>query len=377
MKTIAKVSCALSLALATLCHAGQTTSFQELSVKTEEQRFSVELQFSKALGYDARPFSSYRNYLHVEFPETRVKGGTRSFPVQDDSLVEEILLVQFSPSLMRLRLVLKQDAAALLEHSSLVIEGGVARLVVDRPPAETQAAAIDAPTTKTVEPALLPVLTPEEGDEFVLESLTQPRVEGQAQEVAHAAQSDPKPVVEPEDEFITAGEQGSFLAGKDLDGVKALFGGRVLTSLFLVVALILGLGFAYRKISARLGLPFKQAGGLGIKVVANQFIAPKKSLALVHIGTQYFLLGVAADGISLISEVGQTEAGEERNAATTALPSSPDDKTTFNEQLKRSLFQQRKTGAPTESKAGRERLMEMAKLSELIRDKVSMLGVQR
>lgn len=84
----------------------------------------------------------------------------------------------------------------------------------------------------------------------------------------------------------------------ELDGTAAML--RLTWGLLVVLGVILILYALARK---RFSL-FQPPSGSAIRIVELRHLMPKKSLCLVEVKGQQFLLGLSADRISLIAEVG-------------------------------------------------------------------------
>lgn len=390
------LSCAFFLAVLAILapvSASALSLFRNVEVANSGEGLSATLTFNKPLGYNDRPVSFFKNYIHVEFPEAVLKGAGKTISVENDEYIQEIMVVQYSPSLLRVRIVLKEDAEKFADRFQVAVNGATAQIAFDSP-------AIAKEEKVDVAPELLPSLhSGMVEDEPSAQADTAEALPARAQKVVDAKPAEGlAPAAsthkdDQKDEFITEPLKA---AGEPLaeDKIEAtgedILSKRSALAFGAVMALIFALAFAFKKFGRRFSFDVKSKE-LGIKIIATQVLAPKSSLALVSIGSKNLLLGLTPEKISLISEVGNTgmapDAGMLLQAALEGQKPTPAPRETrpavtpsvggsFNEQLKRNLFAQASKSQAATTYSGRERLQEIAKLSETIRDKVSMVGAR-
>ena len=117
------------------------------------------------------------------------------------------------------------------------------------------------------------------------------------------------------------------------------WGSNLLSLLWVLICVVAIIALAYlftRYVAGRGGLMVVSGGNGRFKVLARLSLGREQSVALVQAGERYFLLGVTASGIQLLTELTKEEA----DALRTSPPEQPQPPS-FRESL-RTVLQQRK-----------------------------------
>lgn len=297
--------------------ADEPNNLAEIKSEVSGDTRRIDIVFSRDLAADSVKTNYERDFLQFSI------GHVTAFPARTvatgSGLVPKVYAYQYQPDLARARVYLTGDTRDYRDAISWKVEGARIRVVFDkakleearaqrRPAASMVRTATDqvSSTTSSTEKS---ALTTEE--EQLLKRMTD-RLEqkapatsvansGGAASLAPTKAPVAAPAPAPAEDPLFAGMKKEPKRGEGGAAKSAGAGlAKVVLNLFLVLGLIGGIAWAFRKFVLKRGLGIGQ-GGKAIRVLSTFTLAPGKQITVVKVAEEYLVLGVAGNNISLIS----------------------------------------------------------------------------
>ncbi len=321
MKLITKISGALFLLLAYSPQAGAVTALKKLQVTDNAQ---LDLLFDGKIQKGQIKTEFFNDIIQLSLSDVSVYPA-KIFSVQGMDLTK-VFAYQYAPKLVRTRLSVKGKAEDYKDRIQLKIEGKVVSIRLSEPADRVQSHAAQAARAQQGAGDSASAQSPSR--EPARATTTD---EIKVQTAPGRMSDDEKILLE---KVIKSGESKSASrdSGRDRENEKLLsiaggkpgpslaktFGMLILTlGAFGALALLLKRVRANgssnpRRLSGLVGKFFR--AGLGqkekmIDVVATHYLGPKKSIAVVRVGTKLMVLGITNEAINLIAQLPDRGAG--------------------------------------------------------------------
>lgn len=249
-----------------------------------------------------------RNFIQISLK------GVSAYPARTENIGESILdkvfTYQYQPDLARARVLLNGTAASVKGKTSWELTAQGVKIRIKSIAAAAAAKVSDSvkiksSSTYAASSASAPITTDAEEERVVQEILDESKAGGKAKEESltlssSSSTANRKPAISSEEQPLFGAKTGTEEANK---ASKETSIKRILASLLLVLGLIGATAMGYRRFALGKGIPFQKQNKL-IDIIANQSMGPKRSIALVKVLDQYMVIGMAGDGMNLLSNLG-------------------------------------------------------------------------
>ncbi len=276
----------------------------------EDGSYHIDFSLSQALPPENVSVDFERNFIQLSLK------GVSAYPARTENInqsgMEKVFTYQYQPDLARARVLLKSPASSIKNKSSWEITGQGLRITVKGVAANVGQAITDAVKNKA---AANSAVSDTEEERVVQEILNESKQSlakaAPSATPALAASAERKPaVIAPATEALATGEDTPLFTAKTA-AVEAAKGKettatKIFASLLLVIGVIGAAAVAYRRFALGKGISL---GGFPkqpkvIELVASQGLGPKRSIALIKVLDQFLVVGMAGDGMTLLSNLG-------------------------------------------------------------------------
>jgi flagellar biogenesis protein FliO len=310
----------------------QTSKFHKITdikIQKNGSAFFVDLVFDKPFSSKTLKPQSERNFIQFVFKNTKVDKARilNADAGEIEGSLAKIFLYPYSQDLTRLRLIFNTNDLPKIKPSFYNISNRVVRFIVKDVNSmvslnTTKSATnkdIVQTTTKDVVKTTQTENTQTIQEKELLKEVVEntkpvdlknpiPKQEQEATEQKNIAQvsavsktATNASTTESLDRKSQASESSINKIGNKQEPSRNFF--RMIIGLFLVCGLFVSVIFIFKKYFNQNALPFGKKERI-IQIVATHHIGQKKSISLIKVASEYLVVGVGTEGVSLITRLG-------------------------------------------------------------------------
>jgi len=286
------------LIFAAMCYSStlfaDTAKIKDVKVINEKEGIRFHISLDQPLR-EAPEIDLFRNIIQLSFknvqawPSQEVKEKTAGEKAKTLGF-EKMIAYQYNPEVARVRILFNSESERFKEKVRLTSEGRAVELFLPAEAGESQGVAAVRDQVKSAQSA--PTSTSRQLRSPVEQEIIQEVMKEEPS--SNNAMRTPAGVTE---------ETETHTKEKSVIGVSSF--AKTFFSLFAVVALIVLAAFAFKKFYKKGSFPslIGRNKHKVINVIESHFIGPKKTISLVKVANQYFLVGVTGESINGIGKV--------------------------------------------------------------------------
>ncbi len=333
---------------------GKRNILKDVSVKSELNRVSLELEFDNPVRYRSPRYFS--KTIQIDFPSASINSSYKYFPTSDSELVQ-IYASRLDPNTLRLRLILEDGGSDVEKRFSIKRKGNFLRMSLKKNSGGLESLLARANKIKEIQKnenndrKLQNVSIKEDGPESTqnitgkikqnASSLTKEINKGSEllSEVVGNNLLKKQKNLDAEEESPNKKVKEILELESDEKEYPDLFSTSL--KMFYTLSIVLGVMFIvyylFKKFLWSNGSFGKDAKP--IKILSSGFLAPKKSIALVEISDQVLIVGISNDNISLLGNIDDKDRILKIKGKSGSFEKSDKNKLDLNKNKKAGSFQ--------------------------------------
>ena len=277
----------------------------------------IRILLSGEISKDSVSLNFERNFIQLSLK------GVSAVPAKtkiiSNELFDKVFSYQFQPDLARVRILLGKPASKVKDLARWELNGNILTIslkdtaITDKKIPRVTAEARTAPETIKKSDSIVTTSaapkTPKDMENeaieknIILEARKVPAALG-ALEAKPLNISATPVAASTEDQPVFQSNKYNGGSSDSLNKEKSGSYGKMTVSLLIVLALIAGLTYGFKKLGLHKALNLNQQKTKVIEVISSQSLGAKSSVTLVKILDQYMVLGVTSENVNLLSNLG-------------------------------------------------------------------------